>query len=276
MATMASASVPHLRTCPAALLLALLATAPALHARTVYRCVLDGTVSLATAPEPGSTCVPHQLDDADPRAPNLWGSLGDFSGTLYAREQDGRTVYSTRALPGSTPVLGFTASTPAGSPAHPGLGTVGAARLDRFDREFRAAARSTGIDDAWLRAIAHAESYFDPAAVSDKGAMGVMQLMPDVVSDYGVENPFSAAESIAAGARHLRFLHAHFDGDLDLVAAGYNAGIGAVTEHGGIPPYPETQLYVAKVHALHARYRAALGQPVPAASERPAIAPLQE
>ena len=87
-----------------------------------------------------------------------------------------------------------------------------------------------------------------------------MQLMPDVVSDYGVENPFSAAESIAAGARHLRFLHAHFDGDLDLVAAGYNAGIGAVTEHGGIPPYPETQLYVAKVHALHARYRAALGQ----------------
>jgi hypothetical protein len=275
MAAMAPVPSAPLHLLAVVLPLALLAAAPALHARTVYRCVHDGTVSLATAPEPGSACVPHQLDDADPRAPNLWGSLGDFAGTLYAREQDGRTVYSTRALPGSTAVLGFTASTPAGSPAHPGLGTVGAARLDRFDREFRAAARSTGVDDAWLRAIAHAESYFDPAAVSDKGAMGVMQLMPDVVADYGVGNPFSAAESIAAGARHLRVLHRHFDGDLDLVAAGYNAGIGAVTEHGGIPPYPETQLYVAKVHALHARYRAALGQPVPAASERPAVAPPQ-
>lgn len=273
MTAMATTPPAPARILAVALPLAVLSAVSTLQARTVYRCVLDGTVSLATAPEPGSTCVPHQLDDADPRAPNLWGSLGDFSGTLYAREQDGRTVYSTRALPGSTPVLGFTASTPPGSPAHPGLGTVGAPRLDRFDREFRAAARASGVDEAWLRAIAHAESYFDPAAVSDKGAMGVMQLMPDVAAELGVEDPFSAAESIAAGARHLRFLHQYFDGDLDLVAAGYNAGIGAVAEHGGIPPFPETQLYVAKVHALHARYRAALGQPVPAASERPALAP---
>jgi hypothetical protein len=255
------------------LLLAVAVPVAQLQARTVYRCVLDGTVSLATAPEPGSVCQAHELDDADPRTPSLWGSLGDFSGTLYARQQDGRTVYSTRALPGSTTVLAFTASTPPGSPAHPGLGTVGAPRLDRFDRPFKAAARATGVDDAWLRAIAHAESYFDAAAVSDKGAMGVMQLMPDVVADSGVADPFQASESIAAGARHLRWLIGRLDGDLTLVAAAYNAGIGAVLEHGGVPPYPETQLYVAKVHALHARYRAALGQPVPAASERPALAP---
>ncbi len=257
--------------CGAILAGLLAATALEASARTVYRCVLDGTVSLATAPEPESQCEAHEIDDDDPRAPNLWGSLGDFTGTLYAVERDGRTMYSTRALAGATRVLNFSVRTPPASPAHPGLGTVGRPRLDRFDRQFKEAAKTTGVDDAWLRAIAHAESYFDPDAVSVKGAMGVMQLMPDVVSDYGVEDPFVAGQSIAAGARHLRYLIDHFAGDLTLVAAAYNAGIGAVGEYGGVPPFPETRHYVAKVHALHARYRSAMGLPAPAASERPAI-----
>lgn len=245
-------------------------TAPA-AARTVYRCVLDGTVSLATAPEPDSVCEAHEVDDEDPRTPNLWGAMGEFSGALYAWDLDGRTVYSTRELPESTRVLNFSVRTPPGSPAHPGLGTVGRPRLELFDAQFRAAARTHGVDESWLRAIAHAESYFDANAVSDKGAMGVMQLMPDVVADYAVTDPFSAEQSIVAGARHLRFLLDHYEGDLTLVAAAYNAGIGAVSAHDGVPPYPETQHYVAKVHALHARYRSALGLPAPVGSERPAL-----
>lgn len=237
----------------------------------MYRCVRDGTVSLATAPEPGSSCDARVIDDNDPATPNLWGSMGVFSGALYERDQDGRRVYSTRKLPGSRKVLTFTVQTPPGSSAHIGLGSVGRPRLDLFDRQFKQAARRYGIDDAWLRSTAHAESYFDAGAVSDKGAMGVMQLMPEVAEEYGVADPYDASSSIDAGARHLKFLLSTYDNDLTLVAAAYNAGIGAVTLYDGVPPYAETQAYVDKLHALHVRYREALGLPPPEGSERPAI-----
>jgi len=68
-------------------------------ARTVYRCVQGNTVSLATAPEPGSRCTPKEIDDNAIQTPNLWGNMGVFSGVLYEREQDGVLVYSTRNLP---------------------------------------------------------------------------------------------------------------------------------------------------------------------------------
>ena len=227
-------------------------------ALTVYRCVREGSVSLATAPEPGSRCTPREIDDNAVQVPNLWGALGVVQGTLYERQQDGRTVYSTRNLPGSTPVLGFTVRTPPGSPAHAGLGDVGAPRTDRYAAQFRAAARDTGVDDAWLRAIAHAESGFDARATSPKGAQGVMQLMPDVARAYGVRDPFASEQSIRAGAQHLRMLQRRYHDDLALVAAAYNAGAGAVSRYGGVPPYAETRAYVAKVQALYLRYRAAL------------------
>jgi hypothetical protein len=245
---------------PIARAIALLPIAHA-SARTVYRCIRDGTVSLATAPEPGSQCFAKELDDSAAALPNLWGQMGVFHGTLYQREQDGRTVYSTRNLPGSKPVLAFTVATPAGSPAHAGLGKVGAPRMDAFPREFRSAAKKTGVDEAWLRAIAHAESYYDPQAISDKGARGVMQLMPDVIGDYGVKDPFDAKQSILAGAKLLKSLWTRYEGDLVLVAAAYNAGVGAVAQYDGVPPYVETQEYVAKVQALHARYRKAMKLP---------------
>ena len=74
------------------------------QARIVYRCVRDGTVSLATAPEPGSKCEAKEIPDDAVQTPNLWGNFGVFSGVLYQREQDGKKVYSTRNLPGSVPV----------------------------------------------------------------------------------------------------------------------------------------------------------------------------
>lgn len=242
---------------PLAMLMLLLVGNDA-QARNVYRCLRDGTVSLATAPEPGSRCTAKHFDDNTAKVPNLWGNLGVVQGALYERQQDGRTVYSTRNLPGSTRVLGFTVRTPPGSPAHAGLGDVGAPQLDRFATQFKAAAKATGVDDAWLRAFAHAESGFDPQARSPKGAQGVMQLMPEVAHEYGVRDPYSAVESIGAGARHLRALMRRYRNDLTLVAAAYNAGIGAVARFGGVPPYAETQAYVAKVQALQTRYRKAL------------------
>lgn len=246
------------RSLPLSCLLLLGLPAVDAHARTVYRCVRDGTVSLSTAPEPGSRCEAKEFDDSAAKLPNLWGALGVVSGHLYERQQDGKMVYGTRELPGSTKVLSFTVKTPEAEPAHAGLGQLGPPQLDRHDAQFRSAARASGVDEAWLRAIAHAESGFDEKAVSPKGARGVMQLMPEVAREQGVADPFSAAQSIAAGARHLRGLFRRYGGDLALVAAAYNAGVGTVTRYGGIPPYTETQDYVARVLALHGRYREAL------------------
>ena len=241
------------------------------QARTVYRCVRDGTVSLATAPEPGSKCEAKEIPDDAVQTPNLWGDFGVFSGVLYQREQDGKTVYSTRNLPGSVPFLKFTVTTPSGEPAHPGLGKVGKPRLDLYPKPFKAAAKKTGVPEAWLRAIAHAESDYDPAALSQKGAQGVMQLMPEVSKEYGVKDPYSAAESIDAGARHLKSLLKRYGNDLTLVAAAYNAGIGVVTKYKGVPPYAETKAYIDKVMALHARYREAIGpKPLRPADATPA------
>jgi len=229
------------------------------RARTVHRCVQGGTVSLSTAPEPGSKCEAKTIDDNAALLPNLWGELGVFSGTLYEwKAADGRVVYTTRRMPGAVPYLKFTVETPQASSAHVGLGTLGTPRLDAHAKEFRAAAKTQKIDDAFLRAIAHAESGFDPLAVSPKGAQGVMQLMPEVQREYGVADPFASKQSIDAGAKLLRALLRRYRGDFTLAAAAYNAGIGTVAKYRGVPPYAETLAYVEKVHALHARYRSAL------------------
>ncbi len=229
-----------------------------LEARTIYRCVQDGSVSLASAPEPGSKCTARELDDRAALVPNLWGINGTQKGALYQREQDGRLVYSTRELPGSTRVLAFTVTPPHDSTVHVGLGSIGRARIDQYPQLFSKAARVNKLDDAFLRAIAHAESAFAADALSPKGAQGIMQLMPETAKEYAVKDPYSAAESIAAGARHLRVLLRLYDGDRTLTAAAYNAGQGAVARYGGVPPYAETQKYVAKVEALYALYSAAL------------------
>jgi len=256
-----------------------LAAAPA-EARTIYRCVRDRTVSLSTAPEPGSQCEAKEIPDDAVQTPNLWGEMGVFSGTLYEREQDGKLVYGTRNLPGSRVYLKFTVATPPGEPAHAGLGEVGKPQLDRHARLFRATAKRTGVEDAWLRAIAHVESGFDEKAVSPKGAQGVMQLMPDVAAELRVTDPFSPAQSIDAGARHFKALLRRYRNDPTLALAAYNAGPGAVARYGGPPPYAETQAYVEKVQALYFAYKAALSPPplrpadaVPAPSPAPPATP---
>lgn len=246
----------------ASLIALLLGATPTAQARTVYRCMRSGTLSLATAPEPGSRCTAKQIDDDATKVPDLWGASpgGLHHGTLYQREQDGEIVYSTRELPGSVKMFAFAVPTPKDSPAHFGLGSLGPPRLDMYAKQFRASAKSSGVDDALLRAIAHAESGFDQRALSPKGAQGVMQLMPDTAKRYGVADPFSAAQSIGGGARHLKSLLKLYKGNRTLVAAAYNAGVGAVARYGGVPPYAETQTYVEKVDALYARYRTALGR----------------
>jgi soluble lytic murein transglycosylase-like protein len=126
--------------------------------------------------------------------------------------------------------------------------------LTAFATSIETAATTHQIDPALVRAIIHAESAFNPQAVSRKGAQGLMQLMPATGDMYGLDDPFDADANIKAGTEHLAMLLKKFNGNVELAAAAYNAGEGAVARYGGVPPYDETRLYVQRVGVLHRRY----------------------
>ena len=131
-------------------------------------------------------------------------------------------------------------------------------RVHAYAPEIAAAASRYGVDPALLRAVIHAESAFDPRAVSDKGAQGLMQLMPGTAADMGVRDAFLPGQNIDGGARYLAQLLRDFHGNERLATAAYTAGEAAVRKYNGVPPYDETQLYVQRVALLHRRYRAAI------------------
>lgn len=131
----------------------------------------------------------------------------------------------------------------------------------------RASSAEYGVDEAFIRAIIHAESAFNPRAMSMKGAQGLMQLMPGTAGDMGVLDAFDSAQNIRGGARYLALLLRDFNGDEHLAAAAYNAGPAAVQKYNGVPPYAETQVYVERVDTLRKRYEAALHPPLAVARQ---------
>lgn len=108
-------------------------------------------------------------------------------------------------------------------------------------------AKAYGVDPELAKAVILTESSGDARATSSKGAMGLMQLIPDTAKRFGCKNPYDPRQNIQGGIRYLRWLLAFFEGDVDLALAGYNAGENAVDKYRGIPPYKETQRYVKKV-----------------------------
>jgi soluble lytic murein transglycosylase-like protein len=130
-------------------------------------------------------------------------------------------------------------------------------RTDAYASEISAAAAQFGVDEAIVRAIIHAESAYNPNALSRVGAQGLMQLMPATARRFGVSNAFDPAQNIRGGVQYLAWLLKRFNGNLTLAAAGYNAGEGAVDRYKGVPPYGETQRYVQRVALLADRYRSA-------------------
>ncbi len=114
----------------------------------------------------------------------------------------------------------------------------------------QAAARHN-VDPNLVRAVVKVESNFNPNAVSRKGAMGLMQLMPATARQLNVKNPFDPEQNVDAGVRHLKQLLESYGGDIKLTLAAYNAGAGAVARSSGVPHYAETQNYVRRITNLY-------------------------
>ena len=126
--------------------------------------------------------------------------------------------------------------------------------LTAYSDTIKQAAAEYKIPTAYIRAIMHAESHFQPNARSSQGAVGLMQLMPETASDLGVNNRLDPQQNIMGGTRYLAALLQRYSNNFKLAAAAYNAGPGAVARYSGIPPYAETQTYVERVSILADRY----------------------
>jgi hypothetical protein len=217
-----------------------LAAAPwAAHAQAAWRCVDPwGHVDLAGEDlgQAGMTCVasePEAVDEAEP-GPGPADGVPERRGLL---------------------VLAPAFRVPAWL-LPPSAGRTVAASHAACDALIDAVARTYGQDAALIRAIVQVESGFDPNAVSAKGAIGLMQIMPSTADQFGLARPgqalFEPESNLRTGAQVLRSLMLRFAGDTELAVAAYNAGPGAVMRSGyAIPPYPETRDYVRNVMALY-------------------------
>jgi soluble lytic murein transglycosylase-like protein len=168
---------------------------------------------------------------------------------IYVTE-NGKRVYVNAEPPVSrskSPVR-LAAKTAAAAPSSlsgtPSPQRLPQAELERIVQETAVRHR---VDPALVRAVIAAESGWKPDAISRKGALGLMQLVPGTAGDLGVTNAFDPAQNVNGGVKYLRMLLERYNGDLDKALAAYNAGPGAVDRARGVPNYPETRAYVQKV-----------------------------
>ncbi|KAF1709467.1 transglycosylase [Pseudoxanthomonas kalamensis DSM 18571] len=201
---------------------------------------------------------------ASPSTPMPARSTGTrrvVSGQVYSYVKDGVRHYTSSRPKGSANVaslrtIKYSFIETCFACGNPGL-NFGKLRLNTtaYQSEIASAAREFGVEEAVIRAIMHAESSYNPMALSHAGAQGLMQLMPATATRFGVTNAYDPAQNIRGGVKYLSWLLKRYQGDLGLAAAGYNAGEGAVDRHGGVPPYRETRRYVERVKVLADRYR---------------------
>ena len=187
---------------------------------------------------------------------------------LIMKAPDGRTLITNRGERGGYKVISrhreFFGSS--------GLGIYSRVGGDpsKYEDAVRLTAHKYALDPALVKAVIRAESNFIAKAVSPKGAMGLMQLMPDTARMHGVRNAFDPTDNIVGGARHLRYLMDRYDGRVDYVLSAYNAGTRPVDAADGIPNIAETREYVRRVRAYHAIYKN--GQPEkPLAPSKPPV-----
>ncbi len=183
-----------------------------------------------------------------------------MAGPIYVYHENGGVVrFSNRPPQPGVKAEIFTAR--GGSYSIVGRGWGGRLFKEHYKEIIVEVARRYAIDPALVRAVIHAESAFNPKAISPKGAQGLMQLMPATAQQHGVRRPFEPRENIQGGTRHLAMLLRKYNGNVKYALAAYNAGEEAVAQYGGIPPFAETREYVHRVLSLKTRYSAGrLGQ----------------
>lgn len=161
----------------------------------------------------------------------------DASGSLVLSNKprtDGLSAMATYAVAGPTLIRTTTKPPTATAPT-------------RYDDLIQQHATAHGVSVDLVRAVIQAESGFNPYALSPKGAMGLMQLMPATARELGVNDPFHPADNIRGGVTYLARLLSRYDQNIELALAAYNAGPGSVEKYGAVPPYRETQAYVKKI-----------------------------
>lgn len=195
-----------------------------------------------TAPKPVGTATPQQQKSQQQQAP---GSRK--ASTVTTDRRTGRLVRTVVVAPKvveTKPVEAAAVAVPAGAPD------------PSIDRMVEESAKTHGVDPLLVHSVIKVESNYNPKAVSNKGAQGLMQLMPATARDLGVKHPMDPKENIEGGVKYLKYLQSQFS-DPALALAAYNAGEGAVKKYKWIPPYPETQDYVVKVARNYSQARAA-------------------
>jgi soluble lytic murein transglycosylase-like protein len=169
-----------------------------------------------------------------------------LAGLAFAGEGGGG-VFIVTASDGSRRVINVPAPGSSSGSVPDGIGE----RRQQLWPLVQEAARDRGLDPTLVDLVIRMESGYNPRAVSRKGARGVMQLMPDTASLYGVRNSFDPLQNIRGGVRYLGDLLQRFDSNVALALAAYNAGPDAVERHGGVPPYDETRAYVRTILAAY-------------------------
>jgi soluble lytic murein transglycosylase-like protein len=217
--------------------------------------------------KPQPSLSPAVASASTPIQPAVGGSSSRYSGLVYWSNKEHRwkpvplstssTMKAARqaaqevdSLVASRSSLGR--RTVVGSqPVVPGAPRQEQLSPETVDKAIEAAAQRHGVDANLVRAVVKVESNFNPRAVSRKGAMGLMQLMPSTAKSLNVGNAFDPNQNVDGGVRHLKSLLQDYNGNLELSLAAYNAGSGAVNRSRGIPPYQETRDYVKKITELY-------------------------